>query len=102
MRLDLEQKARAHWTRWLPKKVAELRRTGRMQEALQSAATLAQDEIESLRQSGYRPHEAEEVALRNHILLTPEPGAGLPKDQEDELAEMEREYQKNPPPVLTE
>lgn len=102
MRADLEQKARAHWLRWLPQKCATLKREGRLREALQGAAKAAQDEMESLRQAGYRPHEAEEVALKNHILLTPEPGAGIPKDQLDEAAEKEAEYQKHPWPIVSE
>lgn len=102
MQAELEQKARRYWSRWLPQKVAELKRAGRLKEALQGAAKSAQAEIESLRQVGYSQHEAEEVALKNHILLPPEPGAGLPQDQEDELAEKEAEYQRNPPPSLSE
>jgi hypothetical protein len=48
---------------------------------------------------GYQEHEAEEVALRQFILLPPE-GDGLDEEQQEELDEMEREYQKYPPVVL--
>ena len=58
--------------------------------------------VERLRQAGARPFEAEEVALKQYILLPPEPGAGIPKDQEEEWAERERWHQAHPPAVLTE
>lgn len=46
-----------------------------------------------MRNQGYREHEAAEVALKHHILLTPEPPAD--DDWEVlELAELEREYQE--------
>lgn len=85
-------KARKHWTEYLPSKVAALKAEGRLNEALQGAATLAQDQVEQLMTRGYQAHEAEEVALHQFILLKPEPD-----EQDEELAEMEREYQKNPP-----
>ena len=57
------------------------------------------DEIETLMMKGYSIDEAREVALPLFILLRPEggPNAGLSQEQIEELAEMEREYRKNPP-----
>jgi hypothetical protein len=97
VRQDLVAKARDHWTRWLPAKVAALRQERRLEESLQGAANLAQKEIEDLLAAGYRVHEAEEVALPHHILLPPEPGAGQPAWEKAELASLEREYRENPP-----
>jgi hypothetical protein len=95
---ELKALARKHWEEWLPEKVKELRAQGKLNEELQGAANLAQTEIEHLMKRGYREHEAREVALPQFILLKPEPGVdGLDEEQREELAEMEREYQKNPP-----
>jgi hypothetical protein len=68
----LVQKAREHWAKWLPKKVAELKKEGSLEESLHGAARLAMDEISHLRARGYQEHEAEEVALPLFILLKPE------------------------------
>ena len=66
----LEAKALRHWKKWLPNKVAELRKEGQLEEALRGAALLAQDQIEFLmKYRHYQEHEAEEVALRQFILL---------------------------------
>jgi hypothetical protein len=94
---ELKSLARDHWTKWLPKKVADLKERGELNEALQGAANLAQDEIDSLmRHQGYQEHEAREVALPLFILLKPE-GDGLEDWEREELAELERAYQANPP-----
>jgi hypothetical protein len=83
--------------RWLPEKVAQLKIDGRLSAGILGAADLALNEITHLMQQGYREHEAEEVALKQFILLEPEPGA-VEKDWErEELAELERQYLGNPP-----
>jgi hypothetical protein len=59
--------------------------------ATDGAANLAQSEIETLMKAGYQEHEARAVALPMFILLPPE----YHDDEQDrELAEKEREYQK--------
>jgi hypothetical protein len=88
---ELKALARKHWAQWLPEKVRELKAEGKLNEALQEAANLAQAEIEHLMKQG---NEAREVALPQFILLKPE--AVEPDEQDEELAEKEREYQKNP------
>jgi hypothetical protein len=94
---ELEALARKHWTEWLPEKVKELEAEDRFGEEVHAAALLAQTEIDHLMSRGYSIDEAREVALPLFILLRPE---APPEDdeQEAELREMEREYQKNPPP----
>ncbi len=89
----LISQARKHWTAHLPKKVAALRQQGKLESALQVAAKQASDRIQELQQSGYRPHEAEEVARSEFLILKPEPPA---EDDEEaaELRELEREYRK--------
>jgi len=94
---ELKALARKHWEEWLPEKVKELRAEGKLDEALQGAANLAQDQINHLKKNmGYPEHAAREVALHQFILLKPESPAE-DDEQEAELREMEREYQANPP-----
>jgi hypothetical protein len=95
---ELKALARSHWAEHLPNKVKALKESGELEEELHGAASLAQAEIEHLmRNQGYLEHEAREVALANHILIKPGP-ADAPEDEQDrELAELEREYQENPP-----
>ena len=42
---NLKMLARQHWQEWLPEKVKELKAEGQLNEELQAARTLAQDEI---------------------------------------------------------
>jgi hypothetical protein len=91
---SLKSRARKHWEKYLPQKVAELKAQGQYQESLHAAAVLAQEEIEHLmKYQHYSAHEAESEALRHHILLPPEPP---PEDdwEAQELAKMEAEYQQ--------
>ena len=82
--------ARKHWTEWLPKKVATLKAEGLLDQALQTAAVNATRRVTELMQKGYQLHEAEEVALREYVLLKPEEN---PNDPEViELARLDREY----------
>jgi hypothetical protein len=94
---ELKALARKHWVQWLPEKVRELKAEGKLNEALHGAANLAQAEIEHLMKKGYSVDEAREVALPMFILLPPEPTE--PDEQDEELAERERYYQKNIAPL---
>jgi hypothetical protein len=67
-----------------------------LEAATNGAANLAQSEIETLMKAGYQEHEARAVALPMFILLPPEYHE---TEQDRELADMEAEYQKNPPPM---
>lgn len=100
MRQALATKARKHWETWLPAKTADLKAAGQFEEAVQGAAALAQQQISQLMQQGYQQHEAEEVVLRELILLAPEAGAEESDEERAELAELEAAYQKAPPPHL--
>ena len=91
--------AREHWSRWLPEKVAELKKEGLLEESLLGAAQLCQKQINHLmRDRGYQEHEAEEVALPQFILLKPE--AELPRSEQKELDEHLNELLRNPPVVM--
>jgi hypothetical protein len=93
---ELMTLARKHWKAHLPDKVKELQAEGMLEAATNGAANLAQSEIETLMTVGYQEHEARAVALPLFILLRPE----YHEDEQDrELADMEAEYQKNPPVV---
>ncbi len=88
-----------HWEEWLPKKTAELKEAGDFESALQVAAVNANRKVLQLMQyQHYQKHEAEEVALRQYILLAPEPVdyENMPlweQELEDEMAEKEEEFQ---------
>ncbi len=98
---ELKALAREHWEKWLPAKVKDLRERNRLEEALHGAASLAQEQINHLKVNRhYQEHEAREVALSQFILLPPEPGAGQPEWERQELDEKEAKYQRNPPPVV--
>ena len=97
----LVAKAREHWSRWLPEKVAELKKEGRLEESLLGAARMCQTQINHLmRDRGYQEHEAEEVALPQFILLKPEEKASLQPRERKELAKRERELMRNPPVIM--
>jgi len=82
--------------------VKALQESGDLEEALHGAASLAQAEIDHLKQHrGYQDHEAREVALPKFILLKPGPGDAPEDEQDREARELEAEYQANPP-VLTD
>jgi hypothetical protein len=93
--LALKSKILKHWKEWLPKKYARLKKEGILDQEAQSIAVRAQEEMESLRASGYPEFAAEEV-VQAWVLEKPQVD-GLDEEQREELAEKEREYQKNPP-----
>jgi hypothetical protein len=95
-RTELKTLTRKHWQAHLPDKYKELQAEGMLDAATNGAANLAQSEIETLMKAGYQEHEARAVALPMFILLPPE----YHEDGQDrELADMEAEYQRNPPPL---
>lgn len=89
-----QAKARKHWTKWLPAKVAELKASGELEQALQTAGKLAHARVVELMQQGYQQHEAEEVALAEFVLLPPEHEATSPQWEREELDALEREYRR--------
>lgn len=96
--IGLEAKIRRHLKEYRPREWKGLKDHGVLNETIQGRAKLAQDQINHLVQNlYYQPHEAEEVALREFVYLPPEPGAGMPDWEAEELAQKEREYQENPP-----
>jgi hypothetical protein len=95
---ELKALARKHWTKYRPKMVQDLKTRGELDQALQGAATLAQEEINRLMKMGYQEHEAREVALPAFVLL---PEEEADDEQARELAEMEANYLEIPPPHLS-
>jgi len=91
---QLASKARKHWAEWLPDKTAELVADGQFAEATMAAAQMAMDEARQLMAQGYPEWSAEEIVLKQYILLEPEPDATEPEWMRLELAEKEREYQE--------
>ena len=84
-----------HWTQWLPKKVAALKESGELEAQLQATGKMAQERVLELMGQGFRAHEAEEVALKEFVLLNPEPDADEDDWEEKELRELERQYQQS-------
>ena len=91
---QLAMKAREHWAMWLPEKTAELKKEGMFELATQAVAVAAMKEADVLEMQGYTETAAEEVVLKQFILLPPEPGAELLDWEAEELAEKERQYQE--------
>ena len=89
-----EAMARKHWAKWLPQKVAELKASGQLEQALQTAGKATQQQVVELMGQGFQQHEAEEVALPQFVLLKPEPAANLEKWERKEMAEQESAYRK--------
>ncbi|MBQ1764541.1 MAG: hypothetical protein IIZ92_16815, partial [Aquincola sp.] len=80
--------ARKHWTKWLPKKTAELKEAGQFEAATMTAGRQARERVDELMQQGYQLHEAEEVARSEFLLLKPEPDANEEPWERDELAQL--------------
>lgn len=85
-------RARKHWAQWLPKKVAALREAGELESTLQTVGRRANDQVLELMGQGFKQHEAEEVALAEHVLLPPESDAAMPAWERQELATLERQH----------
>ena len=65
--------AREHWREFCPKKVAELEKAGLLGKALYQAAEETLTAIEQMQKAGMTFSEAREVAMREYLLLEPEP-----------------------------
>lgn len=77
--------ARKHWSKWLPRRTAELKAEGQWEIALQTVGKQAFEQVLELMQQGFQQHEAEEVALHDLILLKPEPEAELEPWEREEM-----------------
>ena len=72
--------AERHWRTWLPRRVAELERTGQLRAKLHEAATRATTDAAALQehflQQGLTPSQAQqrawEIARDRYLLLPPE------------------------------
>lgn len=98
---DFLHKAKTHWETWRPRETRRLKARKAFQSEMYAIARRAQAELVDLVNQGYPPWAAEEVALKTHVLVDPEPA-----DEDDwearELAEKERAYQemmREPPPA---
>ena len=72
--------AERHWRAWLPRRVAELERTGQLKAKLQEAAERTVTDTETLRQhflqQGLTPNQAQqrawEIVRERYLFLPPE------------------------------
>ena len=86
--------ARKHWSKWLPKKVAQLKADGDWESTLQTRGKWAAERVLELMQQGFPQFAAEEVALSELILLKPEPEAEMEPWEREELRKLEADYRK--------
>jgi hypothetical protein len=82
---QLAELARLHWERHLPRRTAELRRTGMWERASWDAAQFAVLRIEILLLQGLPRHKADMMALKEFILLPPEDAGTTEPQEQDEL-----------------
>lgn len=61
-----------HWKKHLPRRYAELKKTGKLDEALQQAANQTYLEVSQLEESGYSPDEAFQMVREQYLLPRPE------------------------------
>jgi len=61
-----------HWKKWRPKQYRLMQQEGTLNETAQSASKEAARQVAALMEAGLQKHEAEEMVLRETILLPPE------------------------------
>ena len=72
--------ARAHWKEFQPTLFSQLQKSGKLDAALQQAATLTAEEMNQLEQSGMTEHEAWEMTRERYLF--PPQEASLQEDEE--------------------
>ncbi len=70
--MSFKSLARAHWTKYLPGLVKELKAEGRLEEELEEAARQAREELARLVSGGAQVQAAREIVLPEYIFLPPE------------------------------
>jgi hypothetical protein len=70
--LQYTEMALDHWKKWRPKQYRLMQAEGTLNQVAQSASKEAARQVAELMAAGYQKHEAEEVVLRETILLPPE------------------------------
>lgn len=76
--------ASEHWKDFQPTRYKALKRTGKLEKALQKAAKRTSEEMDQLMRAGYKHHEAWEV-VKERYLFPPEEES-LREDEAEELA----------------
>ena len=74
---DWISQARDHWRQFQPTKFKELRKAGKLEQALRDAAERTHREMTELENSGFRNHEAWEM-VRERYLFPPGNCPGSP------------------------
>ena len=67
-----EAMARKHWKKYLPEKYQALEEAGILEEVLEEEATAARAELAEMVSNGAQQMAAEEIVLKEYILLPPE------------------------------
>lgn len=97
--------ARDHWKEHQPTRFRELKKAGKLDEALKAAAEQTHLEMSQLEAQGYRNHEAWEVVREEYLFPPQEPGveeddepnpwADLRRDAINLQNEIAREYDES-------
>lgn len=67
-----EMMAKKHWTKYLPKMTADLKKKGIFERETKEAALAATRELVRLVQHGAQMEASKEIVLQEYILLPPE------------------------------
>jgi hypothetical protein len=67
--LQYTEMALHHWKEWRPRAYRELEESGTLLAAAQTASAEAARQVADLMAGGFQKHEAEEMVLRETILL---------------------------------
>lgn len=77
--------AREHWKEFQPTRFRELKKAGKLEEALQEAVDRTSAEMQALEAKGFREYEAWEI-VRNEYLFPPEEAALKAKNDREPVA----------------
>lgn len=72
--MQLQGRAMKHWRRWRPEATKEMETANAFRAEMLAIAKRANRQYDVLRKQGYMDWEAEDMILRQFILVKPEPG----------------------------
>jgi hypothetical protein len=81
--------AREHWLEHQPSRFKELKKAGRLRQALMEAAERTHQEMSQLEAQGYRNHEAWEIVRERYLFPPQEPG--VETDEPNPWADLRRD-----------
>ncbi len=79
---ELQIQAKHHWAKWCPHMVAAMKKANSFDRLTLSAAKSANFQINQLLKTGLQLHEAEEMVLKDEILIPAEKPGSWDEDEE--------------------